>query len=176
MAESANVDYEAVLADLRAKRDKIDAAISGIEVMLGIQALSSVATKPHKDVKEANILGPGAFLGMTIADAAKKYLEHKRQNQRTEEILKALVEGGLVLTGESPINVVGSVLNRNYNNGGEIVKVARGVWGLAAWHPRLKKKAVDAKNGSTVEEPTEPASAADFDAADDADDAAKMLA
>lgn len=149
MAESTSVDYEAVLADLRAKRDKIDAAIQGIEVMLGIQAQQGEAAKPHKDIKDTNILGPGAFLGMTIADAAKKYLEHKRQTQRTEEILKALVDGGLVLTGGSPLNVVGSVLNRNYNNGGDIVKVGRGIWGLATWHPRLKKKPVDAKNGGS---------------------------
>ncbi len=151
MAEGVTVDYEAVLADLRAKRERIDAAITGIETMLGIQALTapsgSQQTKQPDDVG----LGPGAFLGMTIVDAAKKYLAYKRQNQRTEEILKALQDGGLVLTGESPLNVVGSVLNRNYNNGGDLVKVSRGTWGLAAWHPRLKKKP-DAKNGSSDQE------------------------
>ncbi len=37
------IDYEAVLADLRAKRDKLDAAIAGIETMLGIRGLSASA-------------------------------------------------------------------------------------------------------------------------------------
>ena len=144
MASDQSVDYEAVLADLRSKRDRINAAIEGIETMLGIANIESQDAGGPSDGKHR--LGPGAFLGMSIADAAKKYLALKRENQRTEEILNALREGGIVLNGASPINVVGSVLNRNFTNGGDIVKVGRGVWGLAQWHPRLRKKA-GATNG-----------------------------
>ncbi len=169
MSDSVSVDYEAVLADLRAKRDRLDAAISGIESMLGIRGLSGTTPKQTEQASPSASLGPGAFLGMTIVDAAKKYLAHKRQSQRTEEILNALVEGGLVLTGEKPVNVVGSVLNRNFNSGGEIVKVARGVWGLASWHPRLKKKNGDSKSAGEDSSATaqSQASASDDSATDE---------
>ena len=41
-----------------------------------------------------------------------------------------------------PINTVGSVLTGRANVVGDIVKVGRGVWGLASWYPgrSLKKK------------------------------------
>lgn len=163
MTDPSPVNYEFVLADLRAKRDKIDAAIAGIEAMLGIHSASSVGevTKFGQPKAEQG-LGPGAFLGMTIADAAKTYLTHKRQNQRTEEILKALKDGGLILTSQDPLNTVGSILLRNYQAGGEIVRVSRGVWGLAAWHPRLKRKAGESRNGTVAaaEEEEEGASPA----------------
>jgi hypothetical protein len=142
MSDTPSVDYNAVLADLRAKRDKLDAAIAGIETMLGIRGLAEQAQKPEGESGNGggNGLGPGAFLGMTIVDAARKFLSVTRRNQRTEEILRALKDGGMVLTSADPINTVGSVLNRNYSQGGEIVRVERGVWGLAEWHPRLRKR------------------------------------
>jgi hypothetical protein len=140
------VDYEAVLADLREKRSRIDAAIQGIETIMGLSSVSSEGNGngPGRSSDES-VLGPGAFLGMTIVDATVKYLKFKRQSQRTEEILKALTDGGIVLTGESPLNVVGSVLNRNFNSGGDVVKISRGVWALADWHPRLRKSRSEAK-------------------------------
>ncbi len=144
---SAGIDYELVLADLRAKRDKLDAAITGIETMLGVRGLASEpSAKPS--ATPGNDLGPGAFLGMTIVDATVKLLQAKRANQRTEDILSALKAGGIALASSNPINTVGSVLNRDWAQGGEIVRVDRGVWGLAAWHPRLRKKSAEPKNGN----------------------------
>jgi hypothetical protein len=44
-------------------------------------------------------------------------------------------------------NTVGSVLTRRFNQTGDIVKVGRGVWGLAEWYPgRSVKKKGAAKN------------------------------
>jgi hypothetical protein len=159
-SDAMNIDYEAVLADLKAKREKLDAAITGIETMLGIKALSSgTAGGSHSSPKhEGATLGPGAFLGMTIVDATVKLLKAKRQNQRTEDILTALKAGGLALTSSNPINTVGSVLARDWAQGGDIVRVDRGVWGLAEWHPRLRKRP-DAKNGSSSSESAEGAPA-----------------
>jgi hypothetical protein len=158
MADSTSVDYALVLADLRAKRVQIDAAISGVEAMLGLKSSAPPADAadttetPETHASGGSTLGPGAFLGMSIVDAAKKLLAHRRQNLKTEEILRALRDGGIVLSGKEPLNVVGSVLNRNFSAGGEIVKVSRGVWGLASWHPRLRRKVADGKNPTAVDE------------------------
>lgn len=151
---SVDVDYGAVLADLKAKRDKLDAAIAGIETMLDIRELSGETTA-GKSGNAKNELGPGAFLGLTVVDATTKLLKALRQQQRTEDIVSALKQGGIAFTSENPINTVGSILNRNWSAGGDIVRVARGVWGLAEWHPRLRKKVGDAKNGESSSEATE---------------------
>lgn len=141
MASEANIDYNAVLADLKAQRDKIDAAIAGIETLLGARAISG-----QSNTSSGNDLGPGAFLGMSIVEATAKLLRARRQQQRTEDIVKALQDGGIAFASKEPINTVGSVLNRDWNSGGDIVRVSRGVWGLAEWHPRLRKRPGDSKS------------------------------
>lgn len=149
MASDGEIDYSQVLADLISKRDKLNAAIAGIETMLGIQAATTPVSSVKADVP-ANTLGEGAFLGMSIADATRKLLSVRRRNMRTEEIVNELRSGGIVFSGEAG-NTVGSVLNRTYTAGGPIVRVSRGVWGLAEWHPRLRKRPPtngDESNGS----------------------------
>ena len=144
MPSDTNIDYNAVLADLKAQREKLDAAISGIETMLGMRILTSQASNGGSQNTD---LGPGAFLGKSIVDATKIFLKSRRQKQRTEEIVRALQDGGIAFKSENPINTVGSVLNRDWNSGGDIVRVDRGVWGLAEWHPRLRKRAGESKDG-----------------------------
>lgn len=150
------VDYNVVLADLKSQREKLDAAIAGIETMLGMRTMT---TQVAQDNTMNSDIGAGAFLGMTVVDATVKFLKAKRQNQRTEDIVAALRNGGIAFSSDNPINTVGSTLNRNWTQGGEIVRVARGAWGLAEWHPRLRKRP-DAKNsgaeanGDSTEEPT----------------------
>jgi hypothetical protein len=144
------IDYGAVLADLKAQREKIDAAIAGIETMLGMKPLSSFASQ---EAQKLNDLVSGNFLGMTIVDATVKFLRAKRANQRTEDILSALKDGGIAFRSANPINTVGSVLYRDWLQGGELVRVSRGMWGLAEWHPRLRKRS-NVKNGSTEAEPS----------------------
>ena len=133
------IDYAAVLSDLKARRDKLDAAISGIEAVIGIRASESAGT-PSPNGGRSEVAGEGAFLGMSIVDATVKLLRVSRKTLRNEEIFQALKSGGLVFTSDNPPSTIGSILHRNWNGGGEVVRVSRGVWGLAEWHPRLRKR------------------------------------
>lgn len=133
------IDYNAVLADLKAQRAKIDAGIAGIEAMLGLR--STEGDQGNSGGNPSGDMGPGAFLGMSIVDATKKLLRHSRKTLRNEEILAGLRQGGLVFSSANPVNTIGSVLHREWTSGGDIVRVSRGVWGLAEWHPRLRRKA-----------------------------------
>ena len=142
--ESQPVDpYAVVLADLRAKRDQIDQAIQALESLRGNAAptTSKPATVRHTPADDAD--GPGAFLGMTIVDAAKKLLASRRRTLSNAEILAAFKSGGLAMSSADPLNTVGSVLTHRFNQVGDIVKMGRGVWGLAEWYPgrNFKKKA-----------------------------------
>jgi hypothetical protein len=139
-AESMATDpYEVVLADLRAKKAQIEQAISAIEALRGgaNAAAGSGSPLPATPGSAADVDSPGAFLGMSIADAAKKLLAAKRQHLRNPEIAAAFKRGGLVLNSKDAVNTIGSVLTRRANEVGDIVKVGRGTWGLKEWHRNL---------------------------------------
>lgn len=124
--------YEAVLADLHAQRDRIDQAIALLQNLRGNTAPTSPALP--KSAPGGGV-GPGAFLGMTIADAAKQLLAGRRRTMGNAEILEGLKSGGMVLTSADPMNTVGSILNRRFKEVGDVVRVDRGTWGLKEWYP-----------------------------------------
>lgn len=139
------VNYEAVLADLRAKRDKLDAAIAGIEAMLGV-APSALSQPESATVATGQDIQFDTFFNLSIPDAARKLLTMRKRAQTTQEITSALEAGGFKHQSEAFGNTVGSVLNRIDKAGGDIVKVGRAKWGLAAWYPNGKRKRNGNKN------------------------------
>lgn len=158
--------YEAVLADLRAKREQIDQAIKAIEVFRGGEG--ATLHSQQQDVRQDDAeVGAGEFLGMSIADAAKKLLSMRKKSMGNSEIAKELTEGGLVMSANTEHqNIVGSVLTRRFQQTGDIVRVGRGVWGLKEWYPNKTFKAHVKGNGDTPKAestesvpPSEPAAA-----------------
>ena len=79
--------------------------------------------------------GPGALLGLTIADGAKKLLAVVVNRCGNPEIAAGFKAGGLVLNSVDPVNTIGAVLTRGFNEVGDIVKIGRGTWGLKKWYP-----------------------------------------
>lgn len=137
--------YDAVLADLKAKRDQIDHAILVLEGLRGgvsLPGLVQPQTGPDADVD-----GPGAFLGMTIPDAAKKLLNARKRALGNADIVAAFKAGGLEMRSVDPLNTIGSVLTRRFNTVGDIVRVGRGVWGLAEWYPNRNFRKKGAPKG-----------------------------
>lgn len=160
--------YEAVLADLRAKRELIDQAIKAIEVFRGKGGDGAEATpQQHSPAREDVEVGAGEFLGMSIADATKKLLSMRKKSMGNAEIAKELTEGGLVMSANTEHqNIVGSVLTRRFQQVGDIVRVGRGVWGLKEWYPNKTFKPHMKSNGDAFksdpterESPSEPAAA-----------------
>ena len=144
--ESEGFDpYAVVLADLRAKRDQIDQAIQAIESVRG----NAPMTKPNSGVQGVSDGPPneaGAYLGMSIAAAARKLLASQKRAMGTSDILVALTAGGLALTSADPINTVSAVLGRRFDRVGDIVRVERGIWGLKEWYPNRSFKREYAAN------------------------------
>jgi hypothetical protein len=148
--ESSGIDpYDAVLADLRAKRDQIDQAIAAIEgLRSGAPAggtRSAASSDGGKTAPDSE--GHGALLGMSISDAAKKVLASKRRKLKNTEFAALFKEGGLMLNSKDWVNTIGAVLTRRANDVGDIVKVDRGTWGLKEWYPNrsFKKEKEEAK-------------------------------
>ena len=143
--ETSGIDpYEAVLTDLHAKRDQIDQAIAAIESLrsgtpAGGQrskpATAANGTKGAKGAIGGDDTGPGALLGMSISDAAKKLLAAKRTTLKNNDLATMFKAGGLHLNSKDWVNTIGAVLTRRANEVGDIVKVDRGTWGLKEWYP-----------------------------------------
>jgi hypothetical protein len=155
----AHNPYAAALADLRSKRDAIDNTIRFLEQMSGLASSPSEAGTPYGIFPQVTPDAPsenaaGMFLGMSIVDAAKKLLNLRKRAMSNTEILAELTQGGLVLTGADPLNVVGSVMTRRFNQVGDVVRVARGTWGLKEWYPNRTFKPAGKGNILTLSEET----------------------
>lgn len=156
--------YAAVLADLRAKRAEIDNTIKILEGLSGLNLSASVgatlvaghANTPLDEGAEPELIGEGAFHGMSIVDATKKLLALRKRKMGNPEIARELVAGGLVMNSADPVNTVGSVLTRRFNQAGDVVRVARGTWGLKEWYPgRTFKPSSKAPNANETTAPRE---------------------
>lgn len=126
--ETANgyVDYDAVLADLQAKRDQIDAAIAAINLIRGGSAGASLS--PSAGMSPRSI-PPNAFFTMGIGEAARKYLEMVKGKQTVGQITKALEQGGM-----PPLkpNTVYAALRRREAVNKDIIRLGE-EWGLKEW-------------------------------------------
>lgn len=146
--------YAPALADLRKKRAEIDNTIKVLEAMSGLRLEDVIAETAAESGQEALATEPtgkldeGAFLGMSIVDAAKKLLGMRKRQMGNPEIAKELAAGGLVMNSADPVNTVGSVLTRRFNNVGDVVKVARGTWGLKEWYPNRSFKPANKQNSA----------------------------
>ncbi len=134
---SEPINYEAVLADLEAKKQQIEAAI------VAIRMIAAQGGGPPN----SNGSGPSAFLGMSIPDATKKHLTAARQKQSTQEIMRALEAGGLP---GSKYSTVYAVLRRREKVVGDIINM-KGDWALAEWYPNYRKRAKEEEEQGTEE-------------------------
>lgn len=139
-------DYHKVLADMEAKRDAMNAAIDGMRLMLGLTSgVQSARTLTPLEVTIEN----GTFFGMSLPDAAGKYLRMTPKVLRTtKEIADALEMGGFETSSKRFFNTVFNALTRYTAPEGTFVKVG-GKWGLLEWYPDYKPKA---RKSGAVEE------------------------
>lgn len=151
MSELQGINYEAVIADLEAKKDTIDKAIVNLRQLISLGVLGTQGAGAFVSTEyEGAAIPDDFFFGMGIADAAKKYLSAVRKTKTTREIADALEGGGLTHASQDFTKTVSTVLNTKLREeSDEIVKV-KDKWGLISWYKGMKKK-VKSKNGQAVE-------------------------
>jgi hypothetical protein len=137
MSEENKDAYDVVLADLLAQRERIDAAISAIQAARG--GAGAAAAQPSGGANSAKV-EPDSFFGMTVLEAAKKFLGMTKRPQKANAIADALKQGGYHFATDNALPTVASVLNRDDAKGGEIVRVGKGLFALAAWYKTRPKK------------------------------------
>jgi hypothetical protein len=145
------IDYQAVLADLYARRAQLDAAITVIQAMLG----TSTGTD---DGAQANAMSPGSvlappappparqdapattavrsdtFFGLSTSGAIKKYLGMVKRPLSPRAIAQAVMEGGQIhaVDDKTAYTNVYSVLKRLKDK--EFSQTRNGEWGLVEWY------------------------------------------
>lgn len=151
------INYDAVLADLKARRAQLDSAISAIEAITG-----QAGTSPSGPGGGGYVGGApahDAFIGMSIPDAAKKHLTAMRKKQSTQDLMTAMQAGGLP---ESKYSTVYAILRRREKQVGDIINM-KGDWALQEWYPNYRNKkssaGEDAEEEKETEEPKEEKSA-----------------
>lgn len=149
--ENAPGQYEAVLADLYAKRDEIESAINTILFLQGSGSVAASTATANGAVRanRAGVIPSNAFFGMSLVDAAKKYIELSQAKRTLVQIVKGLEEGGMP---PQKSGTVYAALRRRESTVGDIMKVGE-EWGLKDWFAGIsvgeaaKTKTPKAKKG-----------------------------
>ena len=132
------IDYRAVVADLKARRTRLDNLIAEYQALIvgksggGPPPNGTTSPGPDADLEDIH---PDTFFGLGIKEASMKYLKMAGRAQHTKTIGEALGQGGLRRPSD---NSLFSILVRAAK-GREVVKVGKGMWGLADWYPKRPK-------------------------------------
>lgn len=153
--------YEVVLDDLRAKRDEIDRAIQAIQAVRPRLPAQESAPEPSK-LPQAHPQ-PGSLFGLSIEEGSRIALKAHGSIMGPNDLVTALKDGGLVMNSVEPANTVSSVLNRGWRNGSDVVRVSRGMWGLAEWYPDRDMRYVPSSKDETEPEDGKSAQLAESD-------------
>lgn len=141
------IDYAAVLADLKSRRDALDKIISHLEPIVSMGVVTNYNVFANQ--KSPEIHGD-TFVGMNIPEASASYLKMVgRPARTTNEITEALNKGGLECSTGSVATVLGRDFGRQV---GEVVRASKGLWGLDSWY---KSRPKNAKRREESEEPSE---------------------
>jgi hypothetical protein len=133
------INYEAVLADLEAKREQLDAAIASIRAIMGPAGALVRAAVPR--IAELSQIEPDAFTGLSISVASHRLLEMIQRKLSTKEIIRGLRAGGLK---PSNYHNVYAILRQREAYKADILN-EEGFWGLAEWNPGRKPRSNYAK-------------------------------
>jgi hypothetical protein len=141
-----DIDYGAVLADLKAKRDALDNAIKGIERWLSLGGTDPTKDEPSQLAEiKADSVGTRAniFANLSIPDAIYQYLELEGSPRPLKNITSALKNGGLASTAKHLNRAISSTLTRLKKEKGSVVQ-RDGGWGLIQWYSGKQRTAAAA--------------------------------
>jgi DNA-directed RNA polymerase delta subunit len=135
MPEEIVSAHDSVLAELYAKRDEIEAAISAILFLKGAASVTPESGGRRIAAVNGGAIPSNAFFGLGIGDAAKKYLELIQAKKTLLQIVQALQDGGM--PPQKP-NTVYAALRRRESVTGDITRAGE-EWGLKEWFSNIAK-------------------------------------
>jgi len=125
-----SINYKSVLADLIARRAKLDTAIAAIEEIVGSDGNDTAM--PSQSKLGWTPATTREYRGMTIADATIKFLKLAGKPQLTADIAGALKAGGIGSASKNMYRTVYNTLNSRLDKQQDITKEGA-KWGLSEW-------------------------------------------
>jgi hypothetical protein len=122
---SSNIEGKRFLEELKARRAKLDAAISAIEEVIGEHA--AVDERPR------HLPGNLPYRGMTTVASAILLLKTVGKPMLTADMTKVLREGGVQTNSKNFYRTLYNTLNNRLDK--EMTKVG-GKWGLKEWEQK----------------------------------------
>ena len=129
---SDNGQGKRFLEELKARRAKLDAAISAIEDIIGEQN-AGIGNEPIGDIRMRRLSGNVPYRGMTTASAAIQLLRSVGKPMQTADIAKAIREGGVHTLSKNFYRTLYNTLNNRLDK--EMTKIG-GKWGLKEWEQK----------------------------------------
>src|SRR5437867_5800789 len=142
-------DLKTALQKLLAERERLDHDIETIQRLLGLEQIpeelqaspaQGMARSPLKTTGKVQIV-PGEFFGMSQNNAAAAYLKKLGHAAHIDQILEAVQQGGVKISGDARTNLY-TVLVRGTKR---FVLVSPNTFGLAEFYPSRTRK--DKKEG-----------------------------
>ncbi len=154
---TAPIDYNAVLADLLAKREKIDAAIEVIRSMVGLSGGEESGQQNGQGTLQASVTGGPAgasgtlstairndsFFGLSTPAAVKKYLGMMKRPQSVRAIADALRDGGQVHAADDKTAYTNAYTALTRGKDTLFSQTRNGEWALAEWYSNKPKSDTD---------------------------------
>ncbi len=134
------------LDKLLKERDDLDTLIEFVQRRIGSNGVGptpepereSPHSSPNRFTRGTPTIEQDTFFGLSIVDAAKKYLGMVGKPARSSnDILGALNRGGFP---DLAYNTMASVLSRADHNQQGICRIGRGTWGLSEWYPSTGRR------------------------------------
>ena len=150
---SGPIDYNAVLADLEAKRAQIDAAIAVIRSLVGSGAAEGAQAPNGGEEGGTGAANPPApnrptgqtqiqsdtFFGLSSSAAVRKFLGMMKRPQKPRAIADALRTGGQIHAVDDKVAYTNVATALRRGDGKEFVQTRNGEWGLAEWYSGKSK-------------------------------------
>ena len=104
----------------------IDKALASLARMLKRRGGLAIASKEAP--ASAHAPDSKLYAGLSLSEAAAKYLLSAGTAQRATKIIEALRAGGVEMSAEQPVSSLKAALQRRSNNFGDVHQVAYGTW------------------------------------------------
>lgn len=125
---NTGVNYQTVLEDLRARRDRLNHALAAIEQIIGETEL-----KEQSEVAASSPAPSNIYRKHTIGDAAIDFIRSKGKKQSTSAIVKGLKAGGISSKSRNLYSTVYNTLTkRSERKNPDVVRDGTD-WGLPEW-------------------------------------------
>ena len=143
------INYEAVIADLEAKKAQLESTISMLRALGGLGTIDTPTPTGGGGGSTGGRFAADAFMGKSIPEAAVTILQSTspRRKMSTQDLMDTMEKGGLP---SSKYNTVYSILRRRESQVGDLINM-QGEWGLSAWYPNHAKKAPPKKEAASAD-------------------------